>query len=810
MALGACFSSIADGSQGVIQTNVLQMVKFFNFYELMISGQHFSESPVFADGDKHSIDGYSLGCLHCESILIPCFACQSLIAIQFRSVENVHATLSNSCCGGHMDPIQLDIQQPETCIRDKLESLRRIFCQQCGAFTITSATVRESIPMPRLWPLSARSMALIQLSLYGDEYIHFKLKQYNLVAEVLRGKRRILSRREGRAASENKRHKTDEPDEKKTIPCDPPKPNPSKSFQPIGTSASSLVPRAVIQNVRYKGKQTVRAYSGRQELCSESLKKGREIQPDLNVAVSDQDASSGLLAPQNNSALVEKTSSSSKQRQKQKPKRKKTSANTLSYANVADEALEPIAPNNQSCPDASVVLELAKEPKPIQSVISKVSNVVLQTDELSDIEGVQNIAKHSRRKRSRKRRRPHHESNDDKADALDSTFTKLSGRQHLTCDKAVAGPSDLMNENLAAESIGQAEQLKSLETVEKVDCMPNAFLDAEQTHETKKKRKIVEVETSSSESESKEDEPEDVKAAPLEPGDHNGPMQKKRKTKRDWRMIRMASRETKKTARANNSNRAIRETPASIRAQLQRFPIEKLELLLWDIRTHLTQIRDLEYHSNFWSRGAFFGGLWDSKADVVEEVHHEIEFLRCTESLEESVGKAILSLADAIVKDSTPHRFAVSHIFSSITKPQLHEGVTMSDTLSNFLSSQFSEFFETHAVKPFAEAIKAGAIVRSEMERLWNKLEQWSFSDSESSVNGDLTLSAFMRGREQLNMIKLFSFAANDGCDEESNGMQAFLKELDDNMLAEKEKIQLRLQLKGLMALYKVMMSGIM
>ncbi|KAJ3402859.1 hypothetical protein HDU80_004704 [Chytriomyces hyalinus] len=616
---------------------------------------------------------------------------------------------------------------------------------------------------------------------------------------------RILSRREGKAASENQRHKTNEPDVKTTIPCDPPKPNVSKSFQPIATSASSLVPRAVIQNVRYKGKQTVRAYSGRQELCSESLKKHRDIQPNLKVVVSDQDASSRLLAPQNNSAQIEKTSSSSKQRQKQRAKRKKTSAKILSHATVVDVALEPIAQNNQCCPDALVALELVKEPKPIQSA-AKVSDVVLQTDEPSDIEGVQKIAKHSRRKRSRKWRRPHHELNDDKADALDSTFEKFSGRKDVTHEKT-GGPSDLINENLVAESIGQAEQLKSLEMVGKVDCVPNAVVDAAQT---KKKRKIIEVETSSSENESEQGGPKDVKVTPLESGNHIGPMQKKRKTKRDWRMIRMASREAKKTARANSANHAIKETPASIRAKLQRFPIEKLELLLWDIRTHLTQIRDLEYHSNFWSRGAFFGGLWDSKADVVEEVHHEIEFLRCTYSLEESVGKAILCLADAIVKDSTPHRFAVSHIFSSIKKPQLQEGVTMSETLSNFLSSQFSEFFETHAVKPFAQAIKAGAIVRSEMERLWNKLEQWSFSNSESSVNGDLTLSAFIRGREQLNMIKLFSFAANDGCDEESNGMQGFLKELDDNMLAEKEKIQLRLQLKGLMALYKVMMSGIM
>ncbi|KAJ3248520.1 hypothetical protein HDU78_000168 [Chytriomyces hyalinus] len=764
----------------------------------MISGQHFSESPVFADGDKHSIDGYSLGWYLLNDAFVVSHSL--LIAIQFRNVENVDVALSNSCCGGHMDSIQLDTQQIETCIRDKLESLRRIFCQQCGAFTITSATVRESIPMPKLWPLSARSM----LSLYGDEYIHFKLKQYNLVAEVLHGKRRILSRREGKAASENQRHKTDEPDEEKTTPCDPPKPNVSKSFQPMATSASSLVPRAVIQNVRYKGKQTVRAYSGRQEPCSESLKKHREIQPDLKVVVSDQDASSGLLAPQNNSAQIEKTSS--KLRQKQRAKRKKTSAKVLSHATVVDVALDRIAQNNQCCPDASVALELAKEPKPIQSAVSKVSYVVLQTDEPSDIEGVQKIAKHSRRKRSRKWRRPHHELNDDKADALDSTFEKCSGRKDMTREKAGV-PSDLINENLAAESIGQAEQLKSLEMAGKVDCVPNAVVDAAQT---KKKRKIIEVETSSSENESEQGDPEDVKVAPLEPGNHIGPMQKKRKTKRDWRMIRMASREAKKTARANSANHAITETPASVRAKLRRFPIEKLELLLWDIRTHLTQIRDLEYHSNFWSRGAFFGGLWDSKADVVEEVHHEIEFLRCTYSLEESVGKAILSLADAIVKDSTPHRFAVSHIFSSITKPQLQEGVTMSETLSSFLSSQFSEFFETHAVKPFAEAIKAGTIVRSEMERLWNKLEQWSFSNSESSVNGDLTLSAFMRGREQLNMIKLFSFAGNDGCDEESNGMQGFLKELDDNMLAEKEKIQLRLQLKGLMALYKVLMSGIM
>ncbi|KAJ3242342.1 hypothetical protein HDU81_005095 [Chytriomyces hyalinus] len=598
---------------------------------------------------------------------------------------------------------------------------------------------------------------------------------------------RVLSRREGRVASENQKRTTNEPVEKQTTQRDPPKQPPSKLVQPIGACASSLVPRAVIQN------------------------KHCEIQAGLKAVDSEPDTSSLLMEPHSTFAPTEKPSWPSKQRQKQRTKRKKTSIKTLSHAKIADAALEPIAQNDQSCQDASVAAELAQEPMPIQSVISKVNSVGLQGEEKSDNEGAQKVAKHSRRKRSRTGRPLPCESNGDNANVLDGTSARLSARQEMACDKA-AGQSELVNGNQAAESNGQAEQLNSLEMVGKLDCASSAVMDMEQTHQSKRKRRIIEVETSSDEGESEIEgqDPDEIKVAQIETEDHNGPMQKKRKTKRDWRLIRMTSREAKKTARANNANHATLQTPASIRAQLQRFPIEKLELLLWDIRTHLTQIRDLEYHPNFWSRGGFFGGLWDSKADVVEEVHHEIEFLRCTYSMEEAVGNAILSLADAIVKDCTPHRFAVSHIFSSITKPQLHEGVAMSETLSHFLSSQFSEFFETHAVKPFAEAIKAGAIVRSEMERLWDKLEQWSFADGESSANGDLTLSAFVRGREQLNMIKLFSFGANDQTDEDSNGMQAFLKELDDNMLAEKEKIQVRLQLKGLMALYKVMMSGIM
>ncbi|KAI8616156.1 hypothetical protein BC830DRAFT_1119287 [Chytriomyces sp. MP71] len=901
------------------------------------TGVAVSETPVFAGHGKHGILGFSLACTACASELLPCECCSSLLAFAFApSVSSVSSRGVVKCVVAlHLPAILIapDPAQPEpatpatapTFNPPLLASLgsRRVFCPQCGVPVLLDSSRRASIGLKPVWPIPASTMVTrlcfscnastniystpnlgcggqvsIQLSLYGNEYIRFKLAQYRVVARILESKRRATRRKAGTllAATRAEPHDQSEHDgkdrdaiQKQNGPSDtdlvtcvdagdlnamssttsaplanamhskvprsskvpsgserirhtlPAKPKATVNKDATSTRrVTDLLPRALIQQIRAKGKEKLKLY------LEPSRNRGSSAGPTaagshgIHLQVPSLKNSGGVCAGQPKKASVVSLASRGVGKQDaplpaepetndmhlevdalEKKKRKTKKAKKKNKVTIPDgeedAASKPnISDGNKDSLNLAVNKESGQMLAKVDATEANVSEIAITT---------------SHRQKNKKKRKKN-KLRDANGGGLETANHDIPGLSTVAPSSAtVTGVTrvdvDAANFQDSPEcggvvSAGDRAIMVNTENARipqshKNPASPIPAMDlssgSQITVVAGRKRKMIELEADDEEADGndghKEIEPVHAveTCAPVEP------VKKKKRTKQDWRAIRATIKETKRNLRLSGENCEVRPArEVSLRARIKLLPLEKVELLLWNLREHLTKIRDLDFSAG-WSRGVHFVNLWESKAGVLEEVMYDIKMLDLCYGSDE-VGLEIRSLATIILSEAMPHRNSVYQIFQGLISVWTDATAPVSAALIQFLSAELATYRHKYGILPFVNTMKSGRVVRSEIKRLWDIVAGWQ--DCHELKCGVDTIADFLKRREQLNMAHILGTCltsenarevASDQVDAAS--MEACRNRLDQNLEKERERVQVRVQLRGLLGLYHVMMAGV-
>ncbi|KAJ3067904.1 hypothetical protein HDU98_008905, partial [Podochytrium sp. JEL0797] len=714
-------------------------------------------------------------------------------------------------------------------------------CADCEMPPLLDAALRRKAGLPALFPLSAREMVSIQLSIHGHErYLRFKMNQYQLVANVIQAKRKATVRLRKRETARQNRNNSNPPTTTTATT------NPTAAQSRVLSNQHTLppkppafAPRSVIQKLRFDAKRRVRSYSGEGGGGTSDALKSADAKEEARGATTDAGASGGAgMKPQ-----ISKPQKKKKRKGKGKGKGKANAnsnangnagadANANANANANEEEEEeeanaewmdvdegevvPPTPGNVEAGGVDATKPAGGKPKKKWKTKKKKQGVAKPGDPTTamEVDEVVEGGVESRVGASSKDPPPAEKPVEEVLQQTAKDRRKTKKRQKKL-DKAKSSPIPTVLQNPPPPQSGPSNAPPPLATstaavapskippIQKPTPAPsnppaNPAPPPPTTIHPRKRKSIL-IESSDS---SDSDSPEPVTTTTP----HPAPKCATKPPKTSWRQKRLAIKLTKKAPLAPTSTPTPRQT---LIQQLHQYDIEALETLVWELKDQMMKIQALEYTPR-WPRGAFCLNLWDLRGEKVEMGWGEVKMLERVyggfvggEEGGDGVGKEILALAHHALHECTPHHRILTSIHARLTTPPFHaQAPVMSQALSHLLARECNDFM--NVVEVSVDVLARGKVVREEVGRLWEEVRGWGGEEGE----GEGCLAEYVRKREQLNIVEILMRDQSDAAVDEEE-MKAFQKHLQENERREHERNIVRAKLAGLLRLYSILMSSL-